>query len=361
MSSSQLKAAATGAYADGAALLQPLLQGSYQSKFDPDAWHVMQERDNALIRDELMHGTGNKAFVYSFDIGGKKVTGISVVGARELASQYKGIKSRIVATVEKRGALFIFRTFTPLSIETRQLHDLSDDDDFYECVMEVSDIKTGNSIEVRKKESRSERKRDGSTYDRPHYDVICESKAYRNGVLSILPQSVIKEFQAKCLAGGNTSDEKTIGQLRSGATAHAAKNGIALDRGVLEGLTYDEVRGLGGAAAQGLDAFKMSAAALGLIPGHVVGLNTSTGEVPPPPPAATPRAAGPTSAPKPTPAPPPAGGDWEPTAEQKAAIQAQEEAEAARERGEAPAAAATTPAAVTSRRPRAAPAGTPAE
>ena len=87
--------------ADGSALLQSLLARP-MGGFDPDAWHVMQERDNDLIRSELMHGTANKAFVYSFDIKGTKVNGISVVGARELASQYKGIKSRIVATIEKR-------------------------------------------------------------------------------------------------------------------------------------------------------------------------------------------------------------------------------------------------------------------
>ena len=39
----------------------------------------MQERDNALIRDELLHGAASDAFVYSFDIKGKNVTGVSVV------------------------------------------------------------------------------------------------------------------------------------------------------------------------------------------------------------------------------------------------------------------------------------------
>lgn len=295
--------------ADAAALLNPLLQGPHYSKFDPDAWHVMQERDNALIRDELMHGAGSKSFVYEFEIKGSKVHGISVVGARELASQYKGIKSKIVATIEKRGALFIFRTFTPLSIETRVLYELEGDDDFYECVMEVSDIKTGNSIEVRKKESRTEKKRDGSTYERPHYDVICESKAYRNGVLAVLPQSVIKEFQQKCLSAGNSSEEKTIQQLRAGALAHAAKNGVSLDRQALQELGYDEVRGLGAAAAQGLDAFKRSAIALGL----VAGVNPDTGEIPPTVPAPpAPPAEPPKATAAPAPAAEPGFGDMDP-------------------------------------------------
>jgi len=309
--------------ADAAALLNPLLAQPHYGRFDPDAWHVMQERDNALIRDELLHGAASNAFVYNFDIKGKAVTGVSVVGARELASQYKGIKSRIVATIEKRGSLFIFRTFTPLSIETRVLHELADDDDFYECVMEVSDIKTANSIEVRKKESRTEKKRDGTTYERPHYDVICESKAFRNGVLSVLPQSVIQDFKARCLKAGNATQEATIQQRRAAAGAHAAKHGITIDRAALEGLTYDELTGLGGAAAQGLEQFKRSAMALGLIPGA----DKETGELTagaagaaaPTPPAATTR----TTAP-----PPPPADEWAPSAEEQAAIAARESAEA---------------------------------
>ena len=309
--------------ADGSALLQSLLARP-MGGFDPDAWHVMQERDNDLIRSELMHGTANKAFVYSFDIKGTKVNGISVVGARELASQYKGIKSRIVATIEKRGALFIFRTFTPLSIETRHLPDLADEDDFYECVVEVSDIKTGNSIEVRKKESSTERKRDGTTYARPHYDVIAESKAFRNGVLSVLPQSVIRDFQTKCLAAGNTSNEVTVQQLRSQAAAHGAKNGVMLDRAKLADLTFDELKGLGNAAALGLDAFKRSAAALGLIGG---GVDQSTGEIPPTTPAPPPPPAQKAAAP--APAADAGADDWQPSAAEQEAIRQRELAEAA--------------------------------
>lgn len=277
----QLRASDT---ADGGAMLQQLLQ--QPGRFDPDAWHVMQERDNELIRSELLHGVASSAFVYQFDIKGTKVTGISVVGARELASQYKGIKSRIVATIEKRGALFIFRTFTPLSIETRLIEELASDDDFYECVMEVSDIKTANSIEVRKKETRTERKRDGTTYERPHFDVICESKAFRNGVLSVLPQSVIQDFKKRCLNANQTSNERTIQQLRASAGAHAAKHGMALDRSRLAELTFEELTGLGAAAAGGVDNFKRSAISLGLIAGAAA--DPDTGELPEPKSTATP-------------------------------------------------------------------------
>ena len=38
--------------------------------FDVDAWHVMEERDNALIADEILHGPGSSTFVYNFEIKG---------------------------------------------------------------------------------------------------------------------------------------------------------------------------------------------------------------------------------------------------------------------------------------------------
>jgi hypothetical protein len=37
---------------DASALFQQLLAQPMRGGFDPDAWHVMQERDNELIRSE---------------------------------------------------------------------------------------------------------------------------------------------------------------------------------------------------------------------------------------------------------------------------------------------------------------------
>jgi len=317
--------------------------------FSPDAYHVMQQRDDQLIKDELLRGDTSKAFVYRFPIQGNEVTGVSVIGARQLASEYGGIKARIVATVEKRGALFIFRSFEPLNIETRTMHDLADEIDYYECIMQVDDIKTGNAIQVRKKEAKLERKKSGDMFERPHYDVICESKAYRNGVLSVLPQAVIQAFKAKHLAAGNTSNEKTMEQLREGAKAFAAKHGISLVREVLSQMAYSELYGFGSAAAQGPDAFMQAGVALGVIvdDGH------PSGEVPPPPPAAP----KPTATPAQTPPPPPAAAkredpiakatakqqssEWEPTPAELEEIHARELAEAEAERKKLEAAAAT--------------------
>ncbi len=280
-SSQQLKAAATRtAESPKESILQDLLN----RPFDPDAWHAMDERDNQLIKDEVLHGASSRAFIYEFPMEGKSVTGVSVVGARELASQYKGIKSRIVATVEKKGPMFLFRTFTPLSIDVRTIHELEAEDDFYECVMEVSDIKTGNSIEVRKQEMRMEKKRDGSGYfERKHYSVIAEAKAFRNGVLSLLPQSVILDFKKRCLAAGNASQEETIDQIRTKVLTFGAKNSVSISRSALSALSYAEISGLGGAARESLDAFKRAAQALNLTGGADLGAGSASAAPPPPP------------------------------------------------------------------------------
>lgn len=235
------------------------------SGFNPDAWHAMQERDDQLIRDSVLHGYSGKEYVYQFSINGTNVTGVSVVGARELASHYGGIKHRIVASVDKTGSLFVFKSFEPLAVQANIIPQLADEEDFYEVVIEITDIKTGNSIQVRKKETKVEKRRNGSTYERPHFDVIAESKAYRNGVLSIIPQNVIKEFEARALRAGNSGNEKTIDQLRDGAVAFCAKHGITVNRQAVAGLTYAELQGLSAAAAGGPENFRESAEALGII------------------------------------------------------------------------------------------------
>jgi hypothetical protein len=232
--------------------------------FDPDAYHVMQARDEQLIRDSVLHGTIIKDYVYSFNIKGTKVTGISVVGARQLACEYKGIKSRIVGSAEKTGSMFVFRSFDPMSIHVQHIPELADEGDYYECILEISDIKTGNSIQVRKKELKVERKSDGGTFARPHYDVIAESKAFRNGVLAIIPQAVIAEFEKKALAAGNGSQERTMDQLRDSLIAFATKNGIAVDRAAVTQLTYAELMGIGSASKESVKAFESACVASGI-------------------------------------------------------------------------------------------------
>lgn len=241
-----------------------------EQSFDIELWHAMNERDNALIRDEIINGHTAKKFVYSFNVNGTPASGISVIGARELAAHYGGIKSKIVASTEKTGSLFIFKTFNPLDIRVQKIPELESEPDFYEVIMEISDIKTGNSQEHMKKENKTAYTKDRKPYDRLHYDVIAQSKAFRNGVNSILPQSITEEFKRRALEAGNGEEVKTIDDYRKGIIAKATQYALSIDRKAVENLTYAEISGLGQALKDGLDTFKQAAESLGIINQHEV-------------------------------------------------------------------------------------------
>lgn len=251
-------------------LLDQVIDNTRQG-FDIDAFHVMDRRDNTLIADEVLNGAGSNKFVYSFDIQGKNVSGVSVIGARHLASIYGGLKHRIVASTQKVGSLHIFKSYpsenSRMFVQAESILSLADEDDFYEVLVEITDIKTGNTIQVEKRELAEEKRRDGSRYGRPHYQLIAQSKAFRNGILDIIPQDVVMKWKQQQLAlgkndiiTGGVRDEKLSGILQ-----FAAAKAIPIDRRMVEELTMDQISGLREAAQGGQPAFVNAAKALGLI------------------------------------------------------------------------------------------------
>lgn len=240
--------------------------GARRSAFDPDMFHVMERRDNALIADEIMHGVSSKKFVYDFSVSGTKVSGVSVVGAAYLAAHYGGLKHRIIASADKNGSLFKLQSYQPLDVRAQRLPELAEDSDYYEVIVEVEDIKTGNTVQVRKRESKTEFKRDGSAYDRPHYSVIAESKAYRNAVLRLVPANIVEEFKRKCLAQGDSEDMTggLMNEKRGGVLRFATAQGLTVDREALEQMTFDQISGLRDAAEDGLPAFVAAMTGAGL-------------------------------------------------------------------------------------------------
>lgn len=282
---------------------------------DLDLLHVMDGADESLIGEEVVNGVKSGAFVYSFAISGSgTVSGISVVGAAHLARKYGGLKHRMIASVEKRGALHIFRSYpdngSPMQVTTSILHDLEGDTDYYTAVVEMTDIKTGNSIQVEKTETRMERKRDGSTFERPHFQVIAQSKAYRNAVLRLVPQDIQRKFMTECIAQGNSKDmtDSAIDEKRRGVLAYAVKKGLPVTREGVFALGMAEISGLSDAAREdGVTAFVNGCKALGLL--------ASDGSEAPPPPPPAPAAPKAKAEPKPAAAKPKA----EPKPEQKPA------------------------------------------
>jgi hypothetical protein len=240
--------------------------------FDVDAWHVMEERDDALIADEILNGPGSSSFVYSFDIKpGQTVTGISVIGAKHLANHYGGLQHRLVASMQKTNALFTFTSYPaegmPMMVSTAILPELADEEDFFASVCEIKDLKTGNSIQIERRELRFEERRGGGHYERPNYATIAQSKAYRNAVLALIPQDVAIRWKADMLKlkKSETITASVLDEKRTQVIRFAAQRALGLDRRAVEKLTLDQISGLGDAAREGrLPAFVEAAKALGL-------------------------------------------------------------------------------------------------
>jgi hypothetical protein len=149
--------------------------------------------------------------------------------------------------------------------------ELAAEPDFYSSVVEVTDIKTGNAIQIERREARYETRRDGSRYERPNYTTIAQSKAYRNAVLALVPQDVIIRWKAEMLKlrKSDTITSSVIDEKRQNVLRFAAQHSIALDRRAVQDLTLDQIAGLGDAAREGaLPAFANSARALGLEIAH---------------------------------------------------------------------------------------------
>lgn len=250
---------------------------------DRDVWQMMDERDSRLIEQELLHGAASSKYVYSFKMAGanEPVSGISVVGARELAAAYGGIRHTLVASITKTGPLFEMKSYphngVPIGLYVQHIKELADEPDFYEVLAEIEDMKTGNRVQVEKREYRMEKRSRASLqrnpnldewFERPHYQQIAGSKAYRNGVLAIIPQHTIIPWKEKMLRAGNAEviSISEIDEKRAGVLRYAASKAIAVDRDAVEELTFDQISGLSEATRAGQAAFVASGEALGIVP-----------------------------------------------------------------------------------------------
>lgn len=248
-----------------------MLEAVKGGNFDPDAWHVMDREDDSLISEEILNGAMSGAFVYNFDIAGTPVQGISVIGAAHLARKYGGLKHRIVATVEKRGGLFKFTSYpaegSPMQVTASYVIELENDPDYYTAVVEIQDIKTGNSTQVERTELRFEKKRNGDYFERPNFQTIAQSKAYRNAVLRITPQDVQIQFKQECIRLGKSKDvtASVIDEARNGLLTMASTHALPFDRDAVFNLSMAQLNGLKEAAKAGKPAFVRAAEAAGLM------------------------------------------------------------------------------------------------
>lgn len=258
----------------------PILEAvlSRPGEFDAEVWHVMNQRDTRLIEDEILHGAGSSKFIYNFRVAGTQVVGISVIGARHLASHYGGLRHRIVSSTRKRGELHVFTTYpsagVPMQVDAQIIRALADEPDYYSVLVEVEDIKMGgNRIQMEAMESvlgftTDQDTGEVKTYTKQHYDKIAQSKAYRNAVLALIPQDTQIVWKADMLK--LKKDEvitiDVIGQKRDGILRYASRSAIPIERDAVAALTFEQIAGLSDAAKDGqLPAFVNAAEALGVL------------------------------------------------------------------------------------------------
>lgn len=245
--------------------------GAKSPVFSVEAYHAMEQRDIALVADELEHGATSSIFVYSFPMDGKTITGVSVIGARHLVAFHGGIKHRIVGSLDKRGSRCTMMTYphadTPMAVQILDRPEWENMDDWYRVIVEMVDTKTGNSIQVTHEESAWDYPKNKPKFKRPHYTKICESKAYRNAALAIIPQDVVQKFKERAVENKNNRDltADIIQDRRDGLLTHAVTKGIAVDRQAINRLSNAQLDGLMSAAQTSQESFQRSLEALNVL------------------------------------------------------------------------------------------------
>ena len=137
---------------------------------DTEIYEMLDKRDEQQIIQTLQ-GRYLDEFIYSFtDKAGKEVVGLSWLGVQEASREYGGIRVPIDKVQRK---------------ET---------DGEIEFLVEAIDERTGSSRLGLKCQPKKKRLKTGFLLDDPFYKETCLSKAQRNAIRALLPQTLIKEW-----------------------------------------------------------------------------------------------------------------------------------------------------------------------
>ena len=144
-------------------------------KFD-----IMEQRDEEQILAEAK-GHVIKEMFYKFPLDGKTVVGISWVGTKEIARRYGGIKMGIPVV-------------THLG-------------DQYACSVQATETKNDLTLVGSSLQPKNMRKRDGSEVpDRFAYTKVT-SKAQRNAIRALIPESFLLEMEKSFSAGKKSNKQ----------------------------------------------------------------------------------------------------------------------------------------------------------
>lgn len=238
------------------------------------AFELKSQRDTQLVIDELLNGGMSTEFVYQIP-GRDDVSGISVIGARQLAAVQGHIRHRIVMSVEKKGPLAIITTYpmpgVPARVEYMQVPGpVTTEDDFYRVLVEVENTATGYVLQDEKTELRWQTSKEGKPYQNAHFATVAQAKAFRNAVEHVFQQDIVLDFvrQALEMKRANKDGKTIVGgameEMRRAITRFAAEKGIPIERAALGNLTSEQMGGLREAVKDGKDSFLSALAALGL-------------------------------------------------------------------------------------------------
>ncbi len=144
----------------------------------------MEKRDEQQIQAEIM-GNVIEEMTYKFKSGNRIVTGISWIGIKEIARRHKNIDVELV--------------------------DLKDTPEAYIAVVKAKDIEKGTGILGVSSQSKILKRRDGSEELDPFAVQKAMSKAQRNAIRSLLPESYFKAIFAELSnTQGNKSNPRII-------------------------------------------------------------------------------------------------------------------------------------------------------
>jgi len=148
-----------------------------------DEFQIMERADESQIVEELK-GHYLEEFVYSFEVGSRRIVGLSWAGIKECAYRQGGI-----------------------TVDSCQIEDKGD---FWMCLVQASDKFRGSSRFGVSTQSKTMKLKDQMEVADEFSLQKCVSKAQRNAIRALIPEVYIKNFVDRYLTEHRKKDEKPV-------------------------------------------------------------------------------------------------------------------------------------------------------
>ena len=172
-------------------------------------YEIMEKRDEEQILAEAQGNIIEEMF-YKFPINGKEVTGISWVGTKEIARKYGGIRMGLPNVTEMNES--------------------------FVCSIQAEDTRNEITLVGSSQQPKNMTLRSGEVKPDPFAYVKCVSKAQRNAIRSLIPETFLLEME-KAFSAGKTL-EKNMRDRVPGPDA-LRREAVANVKTVTEETTFD--------------------------------------------------------------------------------------------------------------------------